>query len=134
MIASENTEQRALVQYLSLHPLLKNYFCKLHNEGKRTQRQGYNLKLAGLRPGVSDLFIYYPVGKFCGLWLEVKKNKRYCHSEMMTSTWKNQEEFQKNVRDVGYAAYFAFGWLNAKDIIEKYLDKKSYIHATIRSV
>lgn len=127
-VPSENQEQRWLVKWMSLHPVIAEYFCKNNNEGKRTLAQGWNLKLMGLRPGVSDLFIYYPFGKFSGLWLEIKRNKAYTKSERETDTWIAQVKFQEDVKRVGYSAFFAYGWLDAKDIIERYLDVKSDIH------
>ncbi len=120
-IPSESQEQRALVKWLSFHPIVRDYFCKNNNEGKRSAIQGHNLKLNGLRPGVSDLLIYYPANGLHGLWLEVKRNKIYTKSEMATPTWIAQEEFIANVRSVGYAAYFCYGWENGKSIIENYL-------------
>jgi hypothetical protein len=106
-----------------IHPVLKKFFHKNDNEGKRTPMQGHRLKKLGLRAGVSDLFICYPSKSkaYLGLYLEVKRNKRYTKSERSTSTWIAQEEFQKNVRSVGYAAYFCYGWVDGKNIIENYL-------------
>jgi hypothetical protein len=119
--ATENQEQRALVKWLSLHPILKDFYCKNHNEGARTPAQGFNLKLLGLRPGVSDLFIYYPTAAHPGLWIEMKRNKIYTRSERMTETWLAQEKFQDCVKSVGFAAYFCYGVHDAIAIIEKYL-------------
>jgi len=76
-IPTENQEQKWLVKWLSLHPILKNFYCKNNNEGKRTDVQGYSLKLMGLRPGVSDLFICWPTNTYHGLWLEMKRNKMF---------------------------------------------------------
>lgn len=120
-IPLESQEQRALVSWLSYHPIVRDYFCKNDNEGKRTPAQGRNIKLLGLRPGVSDLFIFYPTNTFHGLWLEVKRNKSYTKSERSTPTWVAQEQFQEQVKHVGYAAYFCFGWEDGKNIIDKYL-------------
>lgn len=120
-IPTENQEQRALVKWLSFHPTLKHNFCKLHNEGKRTEGQGWNLKLLGLREGAHDLLIYYPTNKYHGLWIEMKRNKRYTPSERSTKTWVAQENFQERVKSVGYAAFFCYGWENGKKIIEDYL-------------
>lgn len=124
-------EQKALVRWLSYHHKLKDFYCKLDNEGKRSPRLGANLKLLGLRPGASDLFIYYPVGKFCGLWLEMKRSKEYTHSERSTLTWRQQAAFIEEVKSVGYAAFFAYGWIHGKDIIEQYLNDKSNLHNSI---
>lgn len=120
-IATENQEQRAIVKWLGLHPTLKNYFCKNNNEGKRSEAQGWNLKLMGLRPGVSDLLIYYPTRTYHGLWLEVKRNKKYSKSEMLTDTWIAQQEFINLVKSVGYAGETCYGFLDGKRIIETYL-------------
>lgn len=111
----------ALVRWLSYHPIVRDYFCKNDNEGKRTPAQGRMLKLMGLRPGVSDLFIYFPTKTYSGLWLEVKRDKKYTKSERSTPTWVAQEKFQENVKGVGFAAYFCYGWLDGKGIIENYL-------------
>lgn len=120
-IATENQEQRALVHWLSLHPILKKFYCKNNNEGKRTEVQGWNLKLQGLRPGVSDLLIYYPTASYHGLFLEVKRNMSYTPSQMKTKTWLAQIEFLETVKSVGYWGEMCYGFLDGKKIIESYL-------------
>ncbi|MEK6884836.1 MAG: hypothetical protein AABY22_34710, partial [Nanoarchaeota archaeon] len=90
LIPSEAQEQKALVQWLNYHPILKNLFCKIDNEGSRktVYKNGNPVNVGlfhainmGLRPGVSDLFIYCPSNEFNGLWLEVKRKKVYTYSE-----------------------------------------------------
>jgi len=122
-IPPERDEQRWLVNWLNYHPVLKDFFCKNNNEGKRTPRQGYDLKLQGLRTGVSDLFIYHPssTGKFPGLWLEIKRNKTYSKSERSTPTWIAQEKFIETVKSVGFAGEFCYGFADGVKIIEAYL-------------
>ena len=116
-IATENQEQRALVKWLSYHPVLKDFYCKNNNEGKRTAAQGWNLKLMGLRPGVSDIFVYYPTKTYAGLWLEIKRNKKYTASERRTDTWIAQQEFIERVKMVGYAGEFCYGFVDGQNII-----------------
>ncbi len=122
-VPKEWQEQVALVQWLSVHPKLKDYFTKNDNEGKRTPQQGFQAKRMGLRPGVLDVFIYYPspYHTYHGLWLEMKRNKRYTPSEMRTPTWIAQEKFAEQVKGIGYQAHFCYGWLDAKRLIEEYL-------------
>lgn len=117
----ERQEQEWLVNWLNYHPLLKDFFHKTNNEGKRTAFSGHKLKLMGLRPGVSDIFIYYPSKSYSGLWLEVKRNKKYTKSEQITPTWIAQKKFQDDVKSVGYAAEFCYGWIHGSQIIEEYL-------------
>lgn len=121
LVPSEHQEQRALVKWLSLHPTLKNNYCKNNNEGKRTEAQTWHLKLLGLRPGVSDLFIAYPTSKYHGLWLEVKRNMHYPPSARKSSSWLLQEEWISRMKSVGYAGEFCYGFECGKKIIESYL-------------
>lgn len=121
VIPKEDQEQRALVKWLSYHPIVRDFFCKNNNEGKRSDIQGRNLKLMGLRPGVSDLFIYYPTKTYHGLWLEIKRNKKYTPSEKKTPTWIAQEKFIELVKSVGYQAHICYGWEEGKRVIEDYL-------------
>lgn len=121
LIPTENQEQRALVKWLSLHPILKDFYCKNNNEGKRTVGQTCNLKLMGLRPGVPDLFIYYPNTERHGLWLEIKRNMKYPPSARKGASWVLQEEFIERVKTVGFEAAFCYGWEDGKRIIESYL-------------
>ena len=122
-IPTENQGQRALVKWLSLHPILKDFFYKNNNEGKRTEAQTWNLKLMGLRPGVSDLFIPYPSqsGKFAGLWLEVKRNMSYPPSARKADSWVLQEVWIERMKKVGYHGDFCYGWQHGVKIIEEYL-------------
>jgi len=124
-IPSEKQEQIWLVEWLNYHPIVRDFFCKIDNEGKRTPAQGYMAKLMGLRPGVSDLHIYYPTSNHHGLWLEVKRNRNYSKSERLTPTWVAQESFHERVKSVGYDAHFCYGWVHGKSIIEDYLKSAS---------
>lgn len=121
IIPSERLEQLALVKWLGYHQVLKDYFCKNDNEGKRTPQQGANLKRLGLRPGVSDILIYYPSKTFHGLWIEMKRNKKYTKSEMNTPTWLSQERFIEAVKSVGYEAKMCYGWEDGVETIERYM-------------
>ena len=120
-IPTEAQEQRALVKYLTLHPILKDFFCKNNNEGKRTEIQTHQLKLLGLRPGVPDLLIFYPNKTQHGLWLEVKRNMQYPPSAKKAKSWLLQEKFIQRVKTIGYAAEFCYGWQDGKRIIDAYL-------------
>jgi hypothetical protein len=121
VIPKEWQEQVALVEWLRYHPQLKKLFLKNDNEGKRTPAQGFQAKRMGLRPGASDLFIAWPTMLHPGLWLEVKRNKRYTKSEMSTPSWLAQIEFIEDMKSVGYAGEFCYGWIDGKRIIESYL-------------
>ena len=112
------------MKWLNLHPQLADNFGKINNEGKRTMQQGYNLKLMGLRPGMTDLFIYYPNKSrtHAGLWLEVKRAMNYPPSSRKSDTWVAQELFIAQVKKVGFWGCMCYGWVDGKNIIENYLD------------
>jgi hypothetical protein len=123
---NENQEQRAIVKWLKLHPILKDFVIKLNNEGQRSPGQTWNLKMMGLCNGASDLFIAYPVKRtnghwYHGLWIEMKRKKKYTPSERSTDTWIAQESFQELMKSVGFQAKFCYGWEEAMQVIERYL-------------
>jgi len=120
-LATEFQEQAALVKWLSMHPTLKDFYCKIPNDGLRTPITGRLMQLTGLRKGAGDLLIYYPNSRYHGLWIEMKRNKKYTASERRTETWVAQEKFQNIVKSVGYAHFFCYGWEDAKNVIEAYL-------------
>lgn len=121
VVPTENQEQRSLIKWIKTQPMIRELVVKQTNEGQRSQGSGFNLKLLGMNVGASDVFLAYPTEIYAGLWLEIKRNKRYTPSERSTSTWIGQERFQELMRDVGYAASFCFGWEDGKRIIEEYL-------------
>lgn len=120
-VPKEYVEQVALVAWVKHHHQLKRYILKNDNEGKRTTAQGNQAKRLGLRPGASDLFIAWPTRTFHGLWLEVKRNKKYSLSERSTETWLAQESFIEDMKSVGFDGHFCYGWMDGKRIIENYL-------------
>lgn len=108
-----------------MQPRIKHYLVKLNNEGKRSSAQGYQLKLMGMCTGASDLFLAYPAHGFHGLWIELKRARKYSPSERESTTWQNQMLFQRNMRAMGYACVFAYGWEMGREKITEYLDGKT---------
>jgi hypothetical protein len=121
MCPLEWQEQRYLIQWLKLMPAISRHVVKITNEGDRTAQQGYYLQTQGMCSGASDLFLAYPVNGVPGFWLEIKRAKHYPPSETSRPVWVRQQKFQQMMRDVGYEAQTAFGWLEAKAMIERYL-------------
>lgn len=119
-IPSEAEEQRTIVQWLRLQPLLRDRFFKINNEGKRSLAQGANLKALGMRSGASDIFIAFPTSLYHGLFLEVKRNMHYHASAKQSPTWLAQIKFMEDVKSVGYDAHFCYGFDDCKKIVEHY--------------
>jgi hypothetical protein len=59
---------------IGTYPQLK-WAHAICNSAKLTPRQGAWLKAEGKKPGVWDVFIPYPIGSFCGLYIEFKSGK-----------------------------------------------------------
>lgn len=110
----EKFEQKKLTSWCLQHPVLCKYYLHIANERKTSPWEGRSLQQQGVRKGVSDVFIAYPVGKYHGLWIELKRKKYARLSD-------EQKFWLENMNDVGYAAHVAYGHEDAISIIEKYL-------------
>lgn len=117
LIPTEEEEQQALFRWLDFaansNPELR-LMIHIPNEGKRTKAAGARLKSVGLRKGVPDLFLPIPKGNFHGLWIEMKRVKG-------SKTSKDQKEWIEALKGQGYFTAICFGWLEAKETIERYM-------------
>lgn len=120
---SESTEQQALISWFMLaYP--KCRLISIPNGQMIGGRDKFALiakyKAEGLTPGVSDLFLCSPKNGYHGLWLEMKdKGKGY------KSLSDDQGVWLEDMRKQGYAAEWAAGFDEAKDIIINYLQSNS---------
>ena len=92
---TEAQEQRALFQWAGLAEQQYPELKLLHhipNGGKRDARTAANLKKEGVKAGVPDMCLPVARGQYHGLYKE------------------------------GYATKVCYGWLEAKESIEKYLE------------
>lgn len=117
MIHRESLEQQALFQWVQLN--IKKYpelelLYHIPNGGKRNVREGARLKKEGVKAGVPDIHLPIPRGMYYSLWIElkVKGNK----------TSANQEKWISKLRGYGHEVAVCYGWEEAKNAIEKYLD------------
>ena len=80
--------------------------------------------------GLPDLMIFEPRGKYCGLFLELKKaDDDTVFSKKDGSLLKNKHTIEQamildRLKYKGYATYFAIGSKAAIDIIEDYMSEK----------
>lgn len=97
---------------LSLHtyPELTWMFA-IPNSARRSPRQGAWMKAEGLRSGVWDIFIPWPVQKYCGCFVEMKYGKNDLTDEQIK--FKND--------NTAYYFIVAYDWISAKDQIIQYL-------------
>lgn len=115
--SGETEEQAALVEWADKTVingiLVGNFLIHIPNEGKRGPKAAADTKRLGLRPGVPDLFLAIPSGKYHGLWIEMKAK-----TGKVTS---RQKEWIERLCDVGYQAHVCNGYNEAKKVIVNYL-------------
>ncbi|MCM1275472.1 MAG: VRR-NUC domain-containing protein [Lachnospiraceae bacterium] len=115
----EDSEQICLFDWAALqsckYPEL-NMLFHIPNGGKRNAREGARFKRMGVKPGVPDLFLPVPRGKYHGLFIELKSA-----SGRPTD---NQKEWLGQLSALGYAACICFGCEEAERDIIKYLESK----------
>lgn len=82
-----------------------------HTRAKQVER----LKAEGMSNGVCDLMIPVPSKQYHGLFIEMKRQRGGVLS-------KEQKEWLSYLNDMGYLAKRCNGWLEAKEVIECYLN------------
>lgn len=78
------------------------------------ERRMARLKQMGLTPGFPDLYLAFPTEHYHGLYIEMKKK-----NGKVTAIQKKIHELLK---EQGYAVHVAYYWLEAKDVLNDYLE------------
>lgn len=110
--SSEESIQKAVMDWVRLHPLIKRLIIHIPNEGKRSPRYGKILKDMGMRAGVSDLFIAMARHGFNGAWIELKSK-----TGRLT---KEQTEFLEDMKAQNYYTSVQFSLEETIDLIKWY--------------
>lgn len=120
-VPTESEEQQWLYQWvksnMGAYPELEALY-HIPNEGKRSKTEGAKLKREGLKDGVSDNCLPVRRGKYGSLYIELKRIKG-------SKVSKDQKEWIDLMRKVGNAAFICYGWIEAKEKIEWYLNLKN---------
>lgn len=118
-IQREGMEQEALFQWANMmsakFPALKMLY-HIPNGGTRNKLEAACLKRQGVKAGVPDIHLPVPAGKFHSLYIELKAGNN--------KPTKEQIEWIENLRRQGNAAEVCVGWIQAAELIEKYLKLK----------
>ena len=122
MKAEENL-QIAVCNYLRLQ--YPNILFNSDLSGiKLTMGQAVKAKKLRSSKGFPDLVVYEPRGRYCGLFIELKRegekiiNKK---GELVSDHLREQDEIIQKLNLKGYLACFAIGFDEAKNIIDMYL-------------
>jgi hypothetical protein len=117
---NESSEQQALFQWAKLSQGKYPELALLHAVGNGNTRtsiaQGARMKKEGVLAGVSDIFLPVSRGGFHGLYIELKVKGN--------TTSASQKWWIAETAKQGYCSKVCFGWIEAKDVIEKYLEVK----------
>jgi hypothetical protein len=111
---SEQSEQVCFFDYVRLSKQLEPYIFSIPNEGKRNFYNAKMLVKAGLKKGVSDIFVAIPIQPYHGLFIEMKSVKG--------KPTKTQLKFQKDVMMKGYMAVICYGCDEAIKVLNAYID------------
>lgn len=114
--SSETEEQQAVMQWAAYakgkFPGLQNLY-HVPNEGKRSNVAGGIAKSIGLRPGVPDLILDCPSGRYHGARIEMKYGKN-------TPT-KEQLDWLTRMQNAGYFVAICWCSTDAIRILQEYL-------------
>jgi len=116
----EADEQATLFSWAAMrtgkYPELKLLY-HVANGGLRSKSEAARFKSEGVKPGVPDICLPVARGPYHGLYIELKRQKGGKISEAQKK-WLTELSLQ------GYLAMVAYGWKEASQIIEEYLDAK----------
>lgn len=118
-IQHEAAQQAKLFKWAELmsaaHPELSLMF-HIPNGGSRNEIEAANLKLQGVKPGVPDIFLPVPSGKYHGLFIEMKYGRN--------KPTENQVKWLSALSEKGYAVIVCYSFEKAAQAICKYLNIK----------
>lgn len=125
MLYSESKEQRAVIKWARLKAKESPCLNWLHSSQagvKMSATQARIAKAEGMISGVSDLFLPLPLGKYAGLYIEMKRPKSPTSAKGRLSD--SQKDFLDYANAVGYKAVVAYGASEAINYIKEYLGIK----------
>jgi hypothetical protein len=116
--APEHEEQAALIEWteynLNRFPELE-YLYAVPNGARTSRSQAVKLKREGMKAGVPDLCLPVPRGPYHSLYIEMKAEDGRPSVE--------QKRWLAFLNKHGIKAVICYGWLEAKDVIEQYLEQ-----------
>lgn len=89
--------------------------------------RGGQLKAQGVRSGVADVFLPWPInsrrGNYAGLYIEMKKPSEKPKKEGSKGGLSDEQiEFGEYAKDVGYGWLVCYSWREAADAIRNYIE------------
>lgn len=122
-VPSEGWEQKQVIKW-SQQPSIRRMYPELkflfHIPNEREDKiQASILKDMGVKPGVPDLCLPFPAGKYHGLYIEMKAMDGKPSDEQV---W-----WLEHLKANGYACSVCYGWKQAVEVLQWYLNLKSQV-------
>lgn len=121
-LPTEHDEQCALIIWAKANAGRYPNLVRLHaipNAGAGAQRgQAGKMKAEGVKPGVPDLSLPVPIGRYHGAYIEMKRVRG-------SSTSPEQVEWGKYLQFAGYAYCLACGFEEARAFLVRYLEGRA---------
>jgi hypothetical protein len=115
MKITEHAEQVNLIQWWRYqYPKFAKCLWAIPNGGARHIGTAVKLKAEGVVSGVSDLFLMIPKNGLHGMFIEMKIKGGKVSD--------NQKEFMETANSLGYKCVVCFGFDDAKNAINEYLN------------
>lgn len=92
------------------------------NDKKSAMIRGAALRAEGVKPGVPDLFLPYPVGTWHGLYIEMKKPSVRPKRDGRGGVSDEQAQFRDYARATGYGWVVCYDWREAAETLRLYLE------------
>ena len=120
----EHIEQKTLIEWADMQPLARytfkagkvgDFLFHIANGGARSAVTGAILRSDGVRKGMLDLCFCLPNKNHHALYIEMKAPTKTARVSKEQRCWIDR------LNEAGYLACVAYGFSQAKEIIEKYL-------------
>jgi hypothetical protein len=99
------------------------WFHAIHNQGHGDKVRGANAKAEGVRKGVADTFLPWPVAGWHGLYIEMKKpTERPKTDKGKGGVSDEQAQFGEYAKSVGYGFMVCYGWEHAVCTLRSYIE------------
>lgn len=116
----EDNEQAAFLQAFQLQwPKLFPFLFAIPNGGRREIKEAMRLKKAGVKRGIPDLFLAYPMMRFHGMFIEMKSKKGQLSPE--------QKEYHRIFKD------HDFHVVTCRSSLDALYESKRYLSGWVES-
>jgi len=127
VIPHEHRIQAAFFELVRLHEQRDPRFGDIYatpNGGFRHKKTALDMKAEGVKPGVLDVFVRYPSGRFHGMFIEFKRSKKEKPSE-------EQEKFARRSMSLGYLCVLTHDAEDAFRAVRKYFDRPEFFEGKV---